>query len=114
MAVAIAVPMTFMLVTGIVFVVYFYLRSKEKQMMIEKDMSYEQMMEFMKSKRSPYTLLKVGIVTIFFGLGLGLGFLFENTMYDEDMMALAIFTMLGAGMVVAYFVGRIMEKKDNV
>ncbi len=76
--IAVFIPIIFIIITGLVIVTWVYFRSKEKQMMIEKGMSYEQMIEFLKSKRSPYTMLKIGIVLVFFGFGLGIGLLIEE------------------------------------
>ena len=48
------IPIVLFLVAGAVFISWIYYRSKEKQMMIEKGMSYEQMVEFLKLKRKLY------------------------------------------------------------
>ena len=45
--IAVFIPIISVIVTGLVLVTWFYFRSKEKQMMIEKGMSYEQMIELM-------------------------------------------------------------------
>ncbi|MFC2139562.1 DUF6249 domain-containing protein [Bacteroidota bacterium] len=115
MAVAIIVPVTFMLVTGIVLVTYFYLKSREKQIMIEKGMSYEQMVDYLKTRRNPYTLLKAGIITVAFGLGVGLGVILENAYWshDDGWPALTIFVFTGIGMIVAFFVTKKYELQDN-
>lgn len=115
MAVAIVVPVTFMLVTGIVLVTYFYLRSREKQIMIEKGMSYEQMVDFIKSKKNPYTMLKAGIITVAFGLGIGIGVILENATWghDDGWPALTIFVFTGLGMILAFFVSKKYEMQDN-
>jgi len=115
MEVAIFVPVTFMLVTGLVLVTYFYFKSREKTMMIEKGLSYEQMMEFFKTKRDPYTMLKIGIVVFFFGLGLGLGLIIEQTGDVEEgtWIPLLLFTFTGIGFVVAFLTARNLEAKSK-
>ena len=104
MEVAIFVPVTFRLVTGLVLVTYFYFKSREKTMMIEKGLSYEQMMEFFKTKRDPYSMLKLGIVVFFFGLGLGIGLLIENNSVDSEgtWIPFLLFTLTGVGFIVAF------------
>ena len=115
MEVAIFVPVTFMLVTGLVLVTYFYFKSREKTMMIEKGLSYEQMMEFFKTKKDPYTMLKIGIVIFFFGFGLGLGIIIENNFVEDEgtWIPLLLFTFTGAGFVTAFFTARKMEEKEK-
>ena len=97
---------TLFIVAGAVFTTWIYYRSKEKQMMIEKGMSYEQMVEFLKSKRNPYTLLKIGIVIAVSGIGIGIGsYIAEN--YGNDglggIAALIIIVFVGLGFITAFF-----------
>lgn len=115
MAVAIVVPVTFMLVTGIVLVTYFYLKSREKQIMIEKGMSYEQMVDYLKTKRNPYTMLKAGIITVAFGLGIGIGVTIENASWGhgDAWPALSIFVFTGIGMIIAFLVTKKFETNGN-
>ncbi len=98
--------MVFFLATGIVIVTYIFFRSKEKQMMIEKGLSYEQMVELLRTKRDPYLLLKLGILTIFVGLGLGAGFLFSNWTGYEEWIPFSIVTMTGLGFLVGFLLTR--------
>jgi hypothetical protein len=117
------IPMVFFLVTGLVIVTYVYFRSREKQMMIEKGLSIEQMMELLKTKRDPYIMLKLGIIILFVGLGLGIGFLFQQwtgyqvqygtggdrwTDYQVhgEWMGFWIVTMTGLGFVTAFLATR--------
>jgi len=111
--VAVFIPIISVIATGLVLVTWFYFRSKEKQMMIEKGMSYEQMIEFIKSKRDPYTLLKMGIIIIFFGLGLGTGLLIEVYTGVEEWVPFLLFVGTGLGFVLAFIVAKKMEEKDN-
>ena len=115
MLVGILVPITLFLVTGLIWVTWIYFRSREKQLMIEKGLSYEQMMEFFKTKRDPYLMLKMGIVIFFFGLGLGLGLMVESySDFDEGVwIPFLLFTFTGLGFVVAFFTARLFEKKNK-
>ena len=47
--IAVFIPIVMFLVIGLVLVTFFYFRSREKQLMIEKGLSYEQMMELLKA-----------------------------------------------------------------
>lgn len=123
-------PIIFFLVVGIVTVSYIYFRSKEKQMMIEKGLSYEQMVELLRTKRDPYLMLKLGIIVLFFALGLGIGFLFqewtkyqvtygtgENQWTDyhthDQWMAFWIIFMTGLGFVTSFLVTRKLKNGSN-
>jgi hypothetical protein len=100
------IPIVLFLVIGAVLVTWLYYRSKEKQMMIEKGMSYEQMLEFLKTKRNPFTILKIGIVVAVSGIGIGIGsFIGENYAYDGwgGISALFIIVFIGLGFVAAFY-----------
>jgi len=109
------VGMVFFLVVGIVLVTYFYFRSREKQLMIEKGLSHEQMIELLKTKRDPYLMLKLGILTLFVGLGLGAGFLFENLTSYEEWVPFWIVSLTGVGFIAGFWVTRKLKKQagDN-
>ena len=109
MLAGILVPVVFFLVSGIIWVSYIYFRSKEKQMMIEKGLSYEQMLEYLKRRRNPYTILKLGIVTICFGIGLGLGLLIEVSTGVEEWIPFLIITSTGIGLVLAFIIAKRYE-----
>ncbi len=104
------IPITMFLVIGIVLVTWIYFRSKEKQIMIEKGMNYEQMVEFLKTKRNPYTWLKFGIVVMISGIGIGIGSYFGEN-YDNlgGLAALFIISFIGLGFIVAFYVTKKYE-----
>lgn len=107
------VGIVFFLIVGLVSVTFIYFRSKEKQMMIEKGLSYEQMVELLKTKRDPFLLLKLGLLTLFVGFGLGLGFLFNNLTSYEEWIPFWIVTMTGLGFVAGFIVSRKMKNGNN-
>lgn len=103
------IPIVFFLVSGAVLLTWIYFRSRERQLMLERGLTPEQIYEVYKSKKPSGTIwLKLGILTIFFGLGLGIGFLIE----DENFMATSIFVFTGLGFVAAFFFGRKFDPKD--
>lgn len=113
--IAVFIPIIATLVTGLILVSYFYFRSKEKQMMMDKGLSYEQMMELLRVKTDHLLTLKAGIIIAFFGVGLGIGFFIRDFSYEynEDWMAFSIITMTGLGFVAAYFAARQIKKHDE-
>lgn len=105
---------TITLIVGLVIATYFYFRSRERQMMIEKGLTPEQINELFKSKRNPYNWLKIGVVVIGAGLGIGLGVMASNADMNEGLVPLSIITLTGLGFVGAFFIARKFEKEDEV
>ncbi len=124
------IPIIMFLVIGLVIITFIYFRSREKQMMIEKGLSIEQMMELLKTKRDPYTMLKLGIIILFVGLGLGIGFLFQqwtgyqvqygtgNDRWTDhqvhgEWMGFWVVTMTGLGFVTAFLATRKLKNGNH-
>ncbi len=112
------IPIIFFLVIGVITVTAIFFRSKEKQMMIEKGLTSEQIKELYQRKRDPNVLMKIGIILFFFGLGLGLGLWLEDMNFNhrdygnEYWVPLCIFTFTGAGFIIANFADRFNKGKE--
>lgn len=109
--VAVFIPIIFFLVIGLVLVISIFYKSKEKQMLIEKGLSAEEIKKFFQEKRDPFIMLKIGIISIFFGLGLGFGMMLERSDHGEYWIPLFLFTLTGVGFVVANLVGNKLREK---
>ena len=122
------VPIIMFLVIGVVLALYFYFRSKDRQLIIEKGMSPEIVNNMFKYRWNPYIWLKVGVVVAFGSLGVLLGnylmWAFPNHYWNEElsraipddnptMMVFSIFFMIGAGFVAAFFISRKMEREEE-
>ena len=111
------IPIIFILVVGVVLVSYYYLRSRERQILIEKGLDVESIKEFFetkKSEKSSYNLMKIGIISVAFGLGLGLGIgLGDRGPETEFWIPLSIFVSTGIGFIVANIVGKNLDDKDK-
>ena len=112
--VAVFIPIIFFIVTGLVMVTFFYFRSKEKQMLIEKGLSSEEIKTFYDRKRDPFVLMKIGIVCLFFGIGLGFGMMLQQNTNQEFWVPFLLFVSTGLGFVLANILGRSMLKKENL
>lgn len=110
--VAVFIPIVTVLVIGIILVTYFFFKSKEKQLLIEKGMDAQSIKEFFEGKKDPLRLLKIGIITIAFGLGLGFGIMYEVDYGGGYWVPLLMFTLTGIGFVVANVVARRIEKNS--
>jgi len=111
--VAVFIPIVFFLVAGLVMVTFFYLKSREKQMLIEKGLSSEEIKQFYEKKKDNFILLKIGIISVFFGLGLGIGMALQDNLGRDYWIPLSLFTMTGLGLIVSNLAGNSMRKKET-
>lgn len=111
--VAVFIPIIITLVIGVILVVYFYLKSKEKQMLIEKGLSAEEIKKFFEEKRDGLGLMKIGIISIFFGLGLGFGMMLQDATTKEYWVPFSLFVGTGIGFVLANILTDKMKKKNE-
>jgi hypothetical protein len=109
---ALTIPIIGIITTALVIVAAIYYKSREKQLLIEKGLSPEQIREFFESKKDPNRLMKIGIVIFAFGLGLGLGIMLEDYTSKEYWIPLLLFTFTGLGFVASGIVSRKFDVKN--
>jgi len=122
------VPIIMFLVIGVVISLYFFFRSKDRQLIIEKGLSSEEIQKMFRYKWNPYLWLKVGIVTVCGSLGLLIGnylmWAFPLRERDFDggytytdangvMMAFSIIFTIGAGFILAFYLSRKIEREEE-
>lgn len=109
------IPITLFLVTGFILVTWLYYRSKEKQMMIEKGMSYDDMIKYLSTKRklSPYLLLKIGAIIICFSIGLAIGVTVDEADGPIAFISFPIIFSIGIGFVLTFFIGKKLESNEQ-
>jgi len=111
--VAVFIPIIITLVIGAILIIYFYLKSKEKQMLIEKGLSAEEIKKFFEEKRDGLGLMKIGIISIFFGLGLGFGMMMQDSTTKDFWVPLSLFVGTGIGFVLANLLADKMKSKNR-
>ncbi len=99
--IAVFIPIIFILVVGLILVTFFYFRSREKQMLIEKGLDAQSIKEFFQNKKDPYTLLKIGVIIVGFGLGLGLGLILKDIADKDYWIPFMLFVFTGGGFILA-------------
>lgn len=107
------IPIILFLVIGIVLVTHYYLRSKEKQLIIEKGIDAESIKQLYSNRKtvsSSYNLMKIGIISVAFGLGLGLGMAAEES--GKFWVPLCIFVFTGVGFITANLIGKKLDDKN--
>ncbi len=113
---ALLIPIIMFLVIGLVMVTYIYYHSKERQLLIEKGADAESIRAFFNEKkfeRSPYSMLKLGIISVAFGLGLGIGIYIDDTFHSDFAIPFFTFVFTGIGFIAANLVGKNLEDKDK-
>ena len=108
--VAVFIPIVMFLIIGLIWVTYIYYRSRERQMLIEKGLSAEDMKKFFEQKKDPFWLMKVGIICIFFGIGLGIGLMSGAEETREVVTPTSIFIFTGIGFVIANIYGNKLRR----
>jgi F0F1-type ATP synthase assembly protein I len=101
--VAVFIPIIMFLVTGLVLVTYFYLRSRERQLLIEKGLDAHSIKEFFEQKKDPDRMLKIGVVIASIGFGVGVGLMLEDLTGKEFYAPFSIITIAGLGFIAAHY-----------
>jgi len=109
--IAVFIPIIFILVTGLVIVTMVFFRSREKQLLIEKGLTPEAIKEFFQNKKDDFRLLKIGVVLLFFGLGLGFGLIMEDNTSKDYWVPFLLFTLTGLGFIAANLIAKSIERK---
>ncbi|MBK7630817.1 MAG: hypothetical protein IPJ23_08945 [Ignavibacteriales bacterium] len=109
--IAVFIPIIMTLVVGAILIVYFFLKSKEKQMLIEKGLSTEEIKKFFEEKRDGLWLIKIGVISIFFGIGLGFGMMLQDATTKEYWIPFSLFVGTGIGFVLANVISEKMKLK---
>jgi MFS-type transporter involved in bile tolerance (Atg22 family) len=112
--VAVFIPIVMFLIIGLIWVTAIYYKSRERQMLIEKGLSAEEMKKFFEQKGDPFWLLKVGIICIFFGIGLGIGLMWGSEETREVVTPTSIFIFTGLGFVIANVYGNKLRRKYDL
>lgn len=108
--VAVFIPIVMFLIIGLIWVTFIYYRSRERQMLIEKGLSSEDIKKFFEQKRDPFWLMKIGIISIFFGIGLGIGLMSGAEETREVVTPASIFIFTGIGFVIANIYGNKLRR----
>jgi len=109
---AVSIPIIFIIATALVLVAAFYYKSREKQLLIEKGLTPEAIKEFFESKKDPNRLIKIGVVTFAFGLGLGFGMILKDSTSKDYWIPLFLFTFTGIGFIGSGLVSRKFDVKN--
>jgi hypothetical protein len=111
--IAVFIPIVLFLVIGLIMVSSYYFNYRVRQMLVEKGLDAQSIKDFLAHKKDPYALMKIGIISIAFGIGLGLGMALRDYTYKDYWVPFTLFTFTGIGFVVANIAARKLESKNN-
>lgn len=109
--IAVFIPIITVLVVGLILIAFIYYRSRERQILIEKGLDAQSIKEYFERKRDTYRLLKIGIIAVAFGIGLGIGMMLQDSTNKDYWIVLCMFTFTGAGFVIANIAGHKLDEK---
>lgn len=81
-------------------------------MLIEKGLSAEDIKHFFEHKKDRFSMLKIGIISIAFGIGLGSGMMLEDYTHRDYWVPLLLFVFTGIGFVAANLFGNKLNKAE--
>ncbi|MGE5437378.1 MAG: DUF6249 domain-containing protein [Syntrophothermus sp.] len=110
--VALFIPIILFIVTGIVMIIWMFFRSREKQMLIEKGFTADEIKAIYFRKKDNNTLMKIGIIALGFGIGLGIGLWLEDLTSKEFWVPFFLFVFTGIGFIAANLIGNKLNKES--
>lgn len=109
---AVSIPIIGIIAGALITISAIYYKSREKQLLIEKGLSPEQIKEFFESRKDPNKLLKYGIIIFLSGLGLGLGIMMEDNTSKGYWIPLLFLTFTGLGFIASGLVSQKLDVKS--
>jgi hypothetical protein len=107
------IPIVLFLVIGIVIVSSSFFNFNVRRLLVEKGLDIQSIKEFLENKKDRYILMKIGIISIAFGIGLGLGMALQDYFDQDFWIPSLLFTITGIGFIIANIFGRKLESKNN-
>ena len=98
------IPIIAIIVSGLVIVTHIYFTSKEKQMLIDKGSTPEELKLYFQKKSDSNLFLRAGIVFVFIGLGIAAGRMVEDMTTKEFYVPVFIISFFGIGLILSHFI----------
>lgn len=110
--IAVSIPIFITLIIGVIVSLSIYFRNREKQMLLEKGLSPDEMIKLLneKKQKDPNAWLKAGVLIIFFGIACSTAAYLGEEHENGALAALSFFFFTGIGCVANYFVSKKVDK----
>ncbi len=108
------IPIILFLVIGAVTITALYLRSREREMILAKDYTAEEIKSLLSpGLRKKGGLIVMGVLTLSFGLGMIVGTLIKHTTGENDFVPFTMMVFVGAGLITSYYVREKLNKPEG-
>jgi uncharacterized membrane protein YfcA len=109
------VPVIMFLVIGLIWISYMYFRARERQQLINNGTTAEELARAYntKKKKSRDFLIVTGVISIFFGIGLGVGMYLDDVTGKDYWIPLPLFVATGIGFIVASKSSQVKDTNGN-
>ncbi len=108
------IPIVMFIVTGAVIITFLFFRSREREMILAKDYSAEELMLLLNpGSKKKGVLVVLGILTASFGLGMLIGTMVHNATGENDYIPFIMFIFVGIGLITSFYVREKLNKKEG-
>jgi len=108
------IPIIFFIVTGAVVITTLYFRSREREMILSKDYTAEELKLLLNpGDKKKGVLVVLGIITATFGLGMLTGTIVKNLTGENDYIPFIMFIFVGAGLILSFYVREKLNKQKE-
>lgn len=94
------IPIILFVVAGFVIMYYFMTRSKERQLLIEKDIEADDLKKLFFKPKVRYGTARVALIFLFGGVGLFIGIWLSEQTGEDGYIPAAIVVSIGLGLLV--------------
>lgn len=106
------IPIVMFIVTGAVIITFLFFRSREREMILAKDYTAEELILLLNpGSKKKGVLVVLGIITASFGLGMFIGTIVKNLTGENDYIPFLMFIFVGIGLVISFYVREKLNKK---
>jgi Na+/melibiose symporter-like transporter len=108
------IPIVMFIVTGAIVITFLFFRSREREMILAKDYTAEELMLLLNpGSKKKGVLVVLGILTASFGLGMLIGTMVHNATGENDYIPFIMFIFVGIGLITSFYVREKLNKKEG-
>ena len=108
------IPIVMFIVTGAVIITFLFFRSREREIILAKDYTAEELILLLNpGSKKKGVLVVLGILTASFGLGMLIGTMVHNATGENDYIPFIMFIFVGIGLITSFYVREKLNKKEG-
>ncbi|MBK8663637.1 MAG: hypothetical protein IPN18_18305 [Ignavibacteriales bacterium] len=99
------IPIVMFIVTGAVIITFLFFRSREREIILAKDYTAEELILLLNpGSKKKGVLVVLGILTASFGFGMLTGTIVDKLTGENDYIPFIMFIAVGIGLIVSFYV----------